>query len=170
MAKWGKVDYREIEKLRDELEKFRKLEIDKFCRDMANELAQRLLRKVKQRTTVGQYKVMVYEKKDGTVLTYNEGKTGGDLRQAWTIGEVSYSGKTYVIDVINTEPYAMYYEYGHRQEVGRFVPQIGKRLKKGWSPGKFPLRNSVKEIQKAAPKLIEKKLYEKLKEVFENAT
>lgn len=170
MAKWGKVDYRELEKLRDEMKKFQKVDIDKLCRDTAKELAARLLRRVKQKTNVGQYEIMVYKKKDGTVLTYNEGKEGGDLRKAWTIGEVSYSGKTYVIDVINPEPYAMYYEYGHRQEVGRFVPQIGKRLKKGWVPGKFPLRKSVKEIQKIAPKLIEKKIYEKLKEVFENAT
>ena len=43
-----------------------------------------------------------------------------------------------------------YVEYGHRQQPGRYVPAIGKRLKKGWVEGKFMLTISEQEIQKIA--------------------
>ena len=42
--------------------------------------------------------------------------------------------------------YAPHVEYGHRQEVGRYVPAIGKRLVKSWVPGQHFLRTNV-EIQ-----------------------
>lgn len=39
--------------------------------------------------------------------------------------------------------YAPHVEYGHVQEVGRFVPEIGKRLKKGFVPAKPFLRPAI---------------------------
>ena len=36
--------------------------------------------------------------------------------------------------------YAPYVELGHRQQPGRFVPKIKKRLKRSWVPGKPFLR------------------------------
>lgn len=47
--------------------------------------------------------------------------------------------------------YAPYVELGHRQQPGRFVPKIKKRLKRDWVPGKPFLRpafeNHTKEIE-----------------------
>lgn len=37
----------------------------------------------------------------------------------------------------NPRVYAQYYEYGHRQTPGRYVPQIGKRLKAQFVKGRF---------------------------------
>lgn len=190
MAKWGKVDYRQLEKLRDELEKFRKADIDKLCRDMAKELAARLLSKVVKRTPVG-----VYES--------SSGKVGGTLRRGWTAEsdraamyaalfdggaeaaggtgsqkevygksavsenvkgnanslEVRKKGNNYIITIINPVYYSSYVEFGHRTA-----------NHKGWVPGRFMLTISEKEIQHIAPALIEKRLYQRLKEVFEDAT
>ena len=47
--------------------------------------------------------------------------------------------------------YAPYVELGHRQQPGRFVPKIKKRLVRSWVPGKPFLRpafeNHTKEIE-----------------------
>lgn len=149
MAKWGSVDYRQLERLRDKLEKFQEFDRDQFCRDMAKELAARLLAKVVRRTPVGVYKK-------------GSGKVGGTLRRGWTAEdsmEIRKEGNNYVITIINPTPYASYVEYGHRTSNHR-----------DWVPGRFMLTISEKEIQRIAPKLIEKKLYQKLKEAFGNAT
>lgn len=166
--KWGKVDYRELEKLRDNLEKLQKVDMEAFCSDMSKELAARLLRRVKKRTPVGDYEVITYTTKDGRTYTFNEGKHGGTLRNNWKINKVvTKKGNVYEIEIVNPTEYASYVEYGHRQQVGRFVPQIGKRLKSGWVEGKFMLKISEEEVQALAPKLLEKRLNEKLKEVFD---
>lgn len=169
MAKrWGKVDYRELKTLRDNLEKLQKVDMEQFCSDMSKELAQRLLRRVKQRTPVGEYEVITYRTKDGRTFTFNEGKSGGTLRNAWTIQKtVTKKGTVYEIEIVNPTEYASYVEYGHRQEIGRFVPQIGKRLKSGWVEGKFMLKISEEQVQALAPALLQKRLNEKLKEVFD---
>lgn len=41
--RWGSVDYRQLQKLRDNLAKLESVDMDKFCRDMSKELAARLL-------------------------------------------------------------------------------------------------------------------------------
>ena len=49
--------------------------------------------------------------------------------------------------VSNNIQYAPYVEYGHRQEVGRYVPALGKRLVKGWVPGHHMLQKAVDETE-----------------------
>ena len=49
--------------------------------------------------------------------------------------------------VSNNIQYAPYVEYGHRQEVGRYVPALGKRLVRGWVPGKHMLQKAVDETE-----------------------
>lgn len=51
-----------------------------------------------------------------------------------------------------------YVEYGHRQRPGRFVPQLGKKLKKGWVQGHFMLTISTKEINEDLESIINRKL------------
>lgn len=165
--RWGKVDYREIERLRNRLEEFQKVDMDEFCSKMAKELAARLLRRVKKRTPVGQYETITYTKKDGSTYSFNEGKSGGTLRNNWKIkNTVTKQGMVYEIEIFNPTEYASYVEYGHRQEVGRFVPQIGKRLKSGWVEGQFMLKISEEEVQALAPKLLEKRLNEEIRRIF----
>lgn len=165
--KWGKVDYSELIELKERLEQFQKVDMDAFCEKVAKELAQRLLRSVRKKTQVGEYETITYKKKDGSTVTYNEGKQGGTLRKGWKMQpNVTKSGTTYEIEVFNPVEYASYVEYGHRQQAGRFVPQIGKRLKVSWVEGKFWLTDSENEVQAIAPKLIEKRLNEELRRIF----
>lgn len=53
MATWGSADYRQLERLRENLAKLQGADMDKFCTDVSRELAGRLLALVIPRTPVG---------------------------------------------------------------------------------------------------------------------
>lgn len=96
MAKsWGKADYKQLLKLRENLGKLQEVDMDRFCRDVSKELAARLLALVIPRTPVGNYKIEVetvakrdskYHKKGDTYTKRINptGKVGGTLRRGWT--------------------------------------------------------------------------------------
>lgn len=118
--------------------------------------------------------------REGAILQqYWSGYSGGTLRRGWTAKteseaekngkpadptkyvagmRVNKRGAVYEIVVYNPVHYASYVEYGHRQLPGRYVPAIGKQLKRPWAKGKFMMTTTAKSIQAAAPKVIEKKL------------
>jgi hypothetical protein len=169
MAKWGKVDYKQLKEFQKKLERLQKVDFEAFCQEAAKELAARLLAKVIKRTPVGKY-----EK--------STGKTGGTLRRGWTAKteaeaeggsgkktlsnnealdyvnslNVTKVGNMYQIEIINPVHYASYVEYGHRT-----------RDHKGWVPGRFMLTISENELKTQAPKILEKKLLKYLTSYFE---
>ena len=130
---------KEFQKIIEEMEK----EKEQLMIDTIKELAGRLLRKVIKRTP----------------------SDTGNLRRNWTVSDVRKNGGNYEIEVSNSTEYASYVEFGHRQTPGRFVPAIGKRLKKSWVKGKFMLTISEDEVKKQAPAVIEKKITEWLKKL-----
>lgn len=67
----------------------------------------------------------------------------GNLREAWKHSTPD-NGR---VEVYNNTEYAAHVEYGHRQQVGRYVPAIGKRLKKPFVEGKHMLRDAVQQRQ-----------------------
>lgn len=67
----------------------------------------------------------------------------GRLRESWA-RTPTVDGKT---EVYNNTEYAAHVEYGHRQQVGRYVPAIGKRLKKGFVPGRKMLHNAMSTFE-----------------------
>lgn len=151
--RWGNCDYKQLQKLRDNLAKLQSADLDKFCRDTSKELAARLLALVIPRTPVGQYPKA-------------SGKKGGTLRRGWTGGSrdakayaealpIDKQGNNYTVEVINPVYYAGYVEFGHRTPNG-----------KGWVPGQYFLTLSEQDLQSLAPGLIEKKLEKQLREVF----
>ena len=157
MARWGRVDYRQLERFQRRLEQLTKQEeVDKFCEDCAKELAARLLRKVIKRTPVGQYPA-------------ESGKTGGTLRRGWKVKngkinvdsvrknsiKVEKQGHEYVVTIFNDVFYAPYVEFGHRTA-----------NHKSWVDGRFMLTISESEIQSIAPALLQKNLQTRLQEVF----
>lgn len=148
MAKWGKVDYEQLKRLQKKLDKIENKERDEFCKECAKEIATRLLAKVIKRTPVGKY-------------PKGSGKVGGTLRRGWTIDnqelKVQKNGDKYVIEVINSVSYASYVNNGHRTANHN-----------GWVPGQFFLEISENEIQQLAPKIIEKKIEEFLRGVFDD--
>ena len=119
---------------------------DELLKDIAGDLAARLLRKVKRgkRTPVDT----------------------GELRRNWQVSKIHLFDKFCVVEVYNATEYAEYVEFGHRQTPGRYVPAIGKRLKKAWVPGKFMLTLSTKELENIKDRIIRQKVEAWLKEVF----
>lgn len=175
----GSFRFEEVKRLQKQLEKMQK-DQDKFCTECAKELAARLLRKVIKRTPVGKppkldgpqtIKIKGASGKSRSFLTkkgfilrqYWSGYQGGTLRRGWTVGEIKRAGGNYEIEIINPTEYASYVEYGHRQKPGKYVPALGKKLKKGWVPGKFMLTMSLQELQTQASRIIEMKLADYLR-------
>lgn len=54
----------------------------------------------------------------------------GNLRRGWQV----FAGAR-VATIMNTVHYGPYVNWGHRQQVGRYVPAIGKRLVRAYVPG-----------------------------------
>lgn len=79
----------------------------------------------------------------------------GDLRRSWIFAGVEKSGFIFEMDLSNNLEYADYVEYGHRQEPGRFVPAIGKRLKADYVSGYYMLRDGTNRLEESLPKSLE---------------
>ena len=165
MAKWGNCDFSELRKYADKLEKLTDADIDDLCVKCSKELAARLLALVIPRTIVGDYPA-------------GSGKVGGTLRRGWTskthaeaasgkgkngkpIKEYVASlpvrkvGNYYIIKIINPVEYSPYVEFGHRTRSG------------GWVDGKYMLTISEERLKQIAPRVLEKMLYQKIREVIE---
>lgn len=149
-------DYRQVKQFRDNLEQLER-EKDEFLQSCAKELAARLLTLVIRRTPkdTGTLKRGWTTQRAGSGA---EGLKSNSGRQFAETIKVHHFGDTYVVEIINPVEYASYVEYGHRQQPGRYVPALGVRLKKGWVKGKWMMTVSEKEIQAAAPQILEKKL------------
>ena len=83
----------------------------------------------------------------------NEPVVTGNLRRSITSGEVELNGNEYGMTVGSSLSYARYVEEGHKQEVGKYVPAISKKLKKEFVPGNHVIKDSVDLYQ---PKLIKR--------------
>ena len=165
---WGSCDFKQLQKLRDNLAKLQATDMDKFCQDVSKELAARLLALVIPRTPVGNYKGGSYSCAGGQTHKGSKvsGKVGGTLRRGWTAGTgnaagyaaalpVAKAGNEYRIEVINPVEYASYVEFGHRTRDGT-----------GWVNGHYFLTLSEQDLRSLAPGLIEEKLEKRLREVF----
>lgn len=110
--------------------------LDNAAREMTEqtllEMGNRLLRRVKQKTPVDK----------------------GRLRANWFLSDVTWHGDTAEITIYNNTEYAEAVEYGHRQEVGRYIPALGKRLKQPFVAGQYMLTLSVQEMEELTPRLI----------------
>ena len=165
MAKWGNCDFSELRKYADKLEKLTDADINDLCVKCSKELAARLLALVIPRTVVGDYPA-------------GSGKVGGTLRRGWTskthAEAASGKGKNgkpikeyvaslpvrkvggyYIIQIINPVEYSAYVEFGHRTRSG------------GWVDGKYMLTISEERLKQIAPRVLEKMLYQKIREVIE---
>jgi hypothetical protein len=146
-------DFRQLEDFQKKIERLQTNDISGLYTACANDLAARILRDVKKNTPTGDY--------SNLNIT---GKTGGALKKNWKATAAKKQGSMYVATVYNPTNYASYVEFGHRQKPGRFVPAIGKRLKKSWVPGKFMLTKAENRISEKMQGIINKKVQEYLQE------
>lgn len=127
MAKMGKFDNSEI------VGTFKKLQ-------KSIEGQQLLMEMTKTLDDIGE--VAIGEVKSRTPVD------SGGLRNAWDKTPAQLKGNGIQVTITNNKEYAPFVEYGHRQEVGRYVPAIGKRLKAPFVKGQFMLKNSLPSIQR----------------------
>lgn len=144
MGKMGRFTCKGMKDFQKQMEKLQ--DPDLFVEACAKELAARLLRMVVKRTPVGQY-------------PESSGKSGGTLRRGWTGTKrssaqsyaeslkVNHFGDTYVIEIVNPVEYASYVEYGHRTANHN-----------GWVKGHFMMNISKQELERIAPRVLEKKI------------
>lgn len=78
----------------------------------------------------------------------------GDLRRSWQLKGPFFSGTDISVELRNSKNYASFVENGHRQTPGRYVPEIGKRLKASWVPGQHFLQKATKQTSNQIPQLI----------------
>lgn len=135
MASWGQVDFSELVALRDKFQNLQNI-IDDFCIQVTQEISQDFVKAVIAKTPGGQT---------------------GALKNNW-VSNIIKEGNIYKIEVINPLKYAEFVEFGHRQQPGRYVKAIGKRLKKSWVQGKFMLTITERDLQRNLDKIIREKV------------
>jgi len=135
MASWGQVDFSELVALRDKFQNLQNV-IDDFCIQVTQEISQDFVKAVIAKTPGGQT---------------------GALKNNW-VSNIIKEGNIYKIEVINPLKYAEFVEFGHRQQPGRYVKAIGKRLKKGWVEGKLMLTITERDLQRNLDKIIREKV------------
>lgn len=137
------MDFKQLTKWRENLEKLNEEQRDVFIQACCKELAARLLAKVVKRTP----------SKSGTL---RKGWTAGTSASAYVNSlKVHHYDDTYVIEIINPIEYASYVEYGHRT-----------KNHKGWVQGRFMLTISEQEINNSTDKILQAKLNKFMKDVF----
>ena len=135
MASWGQVDFSELVALRDKFQNLQNI-IDDFCIQVTQEISQDFVKAVIAKTPGGQT---------------------GALKNNW-VSNIIKEGNIYKIEVINPLEYAEFVEFGHRQQPGRYVKAIGKRLKKSWVEGKLMLTVTERDLQRNLDKIIREKV------------
>lgn len=155
-----------FEKLQKDLQKLQ-TKAPQTAEKCANELVSRLYAMTVKRTPVGDYEDTYDLEYDGdTYFLVMSDKQGGTLRRGWIIRGPYYFGNNYVCELINPVEYAPYVEYGHRQTPGRYVPAIDRKLTASWVKGYFMLTKSLQDLERLAPKVIQKNVDTMMKEVF----
>lgn len=164
------LDVSKLKDFADKMEKLGNIDGPRALKEATNQIRIALLTDVRRRTKVGRYGFYLNKGKTqkwvagrGTKYGWQSGKVGGTLRRGWS----SLSAKrikgssSWVAQVYNPVEYAPYYEYGHRQEVGRFVPAfygVGAKLVKPYVAGKFPLAFATANINKQIPRIVDQTL------------
>ena len=82
----------------------------------------------------------------------------GDLRRSWELTGPDKKGSKFEMDLANPLEYVEFVEYGHRQEPGRFVPAIGKRLVADYVPGSYMLRDGTRRLEENLEPAVKKEV------------
>lgn len=97
---------------------------------------------------------------------------GGDgfMRDNWELTSViPLANRRYQVTVKNDARFAEAVEYGHKQKVGRYVPQIHNFLKKPEVEGIHTIRRTKEELDKSKEmeRTLQKKFDAELKRIFD---
>ncbi len=175
------VDVSGLEKLRAD---FEKINTDKILRSCGDRLMAELLRRVIKGTPVGKRpeikeRFVRVKGKNGKAKSFLsaqaaawQGYRGGTLRRGWTAAKEDLQyiryGDTLSIKAVNPTYYGDYVEHGHRQHRGRFVPAIGKKLKRSYVPGLHFVQRAEDRVQAGVDKIVAKETDKAIKEALKD--
>lgn len=138
MAAWGSCDFHELRDLHERIKAAAsEQKMDAFYTGLLDEMMNGLLTDVKERTPVD----------------------SGHLRRNWFITHARRSGKHYRAEIYNNIEYAPYVENGHRI--------VRNGVTHDFVDGKYMLRDSLFDLQRAAPDFIKTKSEEFLSRMLE---
>lgn len=80
----------------------------------------------------------------------------GDMRRSTIFEGVEKIGMLFISRLSNNLDYVEHVELGHRQNVGQFVPALGKRLVARYVPGQYIFRNARRRALKKMPDVLKK--------------
>lgn len=92
------------------------------------------------------------------VAKYNTPVITGFMRKSWNSPAVKRYRGCVEKELANSADYASFVNDGHRQEVGRYVPAIGKTLKKPWVEGQYMLEKAINKADRVIPREFEKEV------------
>lgn len=146
---------------------------DEFITECVKDVAAEFLSRLRLRSPVSENELIRYYGRGGQVLEYKV--AGGTYRRGWTVddpesdtrditpeqyvetAEIKKTGSGQEMVIANNTEYAAPLEYGHRQNVGQFVPVLGSPDKNGvvtgatlkapFVPGQYILTNVEAEMQ-----------------------
>ncbi|MEK8198343.1 HK97 gp10 family phage protein [Lysinibacillus sp. FSL M8-0134] len=151
------VNFQQLKAFERKLAKLARGDFEKFCEAAAKELAARLLGKVIRRTPVAKVDGGTL-RRGWTAKTHAEAESGSgkNAKEYAESLSVQKQGNVYELSVINPVEYAQYVEFGHRT-----------RNHEGWIAGRFMMTISADEVDQQAPAILERKLFNMLKEAFD---
>lgn len=118
------VDFSQFEKLIKDMKATEK-DFNKFLYDFLLRMANEVLRETKPKTPVDT----------------------GALKNAWTLGSITGSGRDIAVEIINPMEYATDIEYGHRLVKGKGADKV----EVGWFNGVFMLKTSIDNVISKMP-------------------
>ena len=118
------VDFSQFEKLIKDMKATEK-DFNKFLYDFLLRMAWEVIRETKPKTPVDT----------------------GALKNAWTLGHVTGSGRDIEVEIINPMEYTTDIEYGHRLVKGKGADKV----EVGWFNGVFMLKTSIDNVISKMP-------------------
>ena len=145
------VDFRGFAELQKRIEELNGVQLQAAKQQSVKEMAAVYLAEAKRNTpTRG---VQTVERNGVTITTNSE-----HMKRSWNAGAVEQNGREYKVKVFNTASYASYVNDGHRQQPGRYVPILGKRLVKNWRDGLNMAEKAEKETERQSKNILRRNI------------
>lgn len=119
--------------------------VSSLNKTITDDLAQHYLAEAIANTPVGETKTSP----DGKYRSVSE-----HMRRSWEAERINDT----TVKVQNTASYASYVNDGHRQQPGRFIPVLGKRLTKSFVKGLYMQEKAEAATRKASDKIMKNAL------------
>lgn len=119
--------------------------VSSLNKTITDDLAQHYLAEAIANTPVGETKTSP----DGKYRSVSE-----HMRRSWEAERIN----DFTVKVLNTASYASYVNDGHRQQPGRFIPVLGKRLTKSFVKGLHMQEKAEAATRRASDKIMKNAL------------